>query len=609
MSKTDNRTIKELEDYEHVLKRPALYVGSITKSDEKVPVIRDGGLFVMEQHLLSIGYWKIIDEVIDNAVDEAKRCAKERKPMKSITVRFDSKNGIIEVQDTGKGFKDGSKKNVKTGLTSIETAMTRLRAGSNFDNEGTDSTVIGTNGMGVSLCTMLSDWFEIDTCDGKIHYNQKWVNYKTIEYKNIKKATAKQPTGTIIRFKPKSNIFENSTLDVDIVKSKMVLRNHLIKISKDISNLEFVVYYDGKRIDIDTPFIPEPFVHIKCDIGQVWVFQSYLNSPTFGFINGALSTGPHINIIRDTINELFDSTTAHHFYDMVVVVDLPAQYMRFGDQNKTKFVTARTEIEPLFEKQLLQKIRKDIPKWSAFKEIKKKILEKSEAEDLRKVRSAKRQSKVTISNKYTPPAKKQGNLFICEGDSAAGGICQGRNPQTDGVYALRGKVKNVRTIKDIASNAEVLDLIHIMGLEPGKETELNWDKIIIAADADPDGHHIAALVINFLWRWFPKVIKDGKLHILRSPLMSTGSGVKRRYFYSKDEFQKAHKNKKAEEVRYLKGLGSMSSQDWEWVYKNLNLVKVYADRSANKSLQMAMGENAQERKTWLSSPIKSGTNG
>lgn len=602
MAKLDNRTITELEDYEHVLKRPALYVGSITKSDERVPVIRDG-LFVVEPRFISIGYWKIIDEVIDNAIDEAKRCAKERKPMQSITVRFDSKNGIISVTDTGRGFKDGNKKNPVSGLTNIETAMTRLRAGSNFNNEGTDSTLIGTNGMGVSLCTILSEWFEIDTNDGKTHYQQKWVNYKTVEYKNVKKAAAKQKTGTTIRFKPRADVFENSLPEFDIVYSKMVLRNHLIKISKDIPGLEFVVYYDDKKLDLNINFLPDPLVHIKCDIGQLWMYPSFTNSTTLGFINGALSIGPHINIIRDTVNEIFGSTTAHHFYEMVVVIDLPAQHMKFGDQNKTKFVTARSEIEHLFEKQLIPKVKREVPRWGAYKDIKKKIQEKLDAEDLRKVRSAKRQSKVNISSKYTPPAKKLHNLFICEGDSAAGGLCKRRNPQSDGVYALRGKVKNVRTLKDIASNNEILDLIHIMGLEPGKELDIKWDRIIIAADADPDGHHIASLLINFLWKWFPKVITDGKLFILRSPLISTGGGSKRRYFYSKDEFSRAYKTRKPDEVRYLKGLGSMSSQDWEYVYQNMNLVKVYADRKASKSLQTAMGENIQDRKAWLSKPI------
>ena len=91
--------------------------------------------------------------------------------------------------------------------------------------------------------------------------------------------------------------------------------------------------------------------------------------------------------------------------------------------------------------------------------------------------------------------------------------------------------------------------------------------------------------------------------ILKSPLVRVGQGVKKRYFYSKDEFNKTVKNKKSEDVRYLKGLGSMNPQDWEWVYKNMNLVKIVADKKANKSLQIAMGENAEDRKIWLSTPV------
>lgn len=601
MAKSE-RDIVAFEDHEHVLKRPALYVGSITKSDEKIPIYRECN-FVTELRSISVAYWKIIDEVIDNALDEAKRCAREKKPMDSIFIRFNSESGVIEVEDTGRGFKDGEKKNSKTGLTNIETALTKLRSGSNFYNEENGSTVVGMNGMGVSLCTILSDWLEIETSNGSIIYKQKWVDFTKVEYKDIKKTTKKTKTGTIIRFKPRTNVFVDCIPEYDIVLTKMVLRNLLIKHSKDINTLNFIVYFDGKKIDLNVPTIPDDAMHIKSDLGNVWVFKSFEDSCSLGFINGALCSGSHINIVRDTMNEVFGSSTAHHFYEMFAIFDLPAQYVRFGDQNKTKFITPRSEIEEVFSKQIIPRVRKEISKWKYFKEIKKLIQEKSDAESLRKVRSAKRQSKVQISDKYTPPAKKQTNLFICEGHSAAGGLCQGRNPQTDGVYALKGKVKNVRTVKDLATNQEVLDLIHIMGLEPGKEDNLKWEKIIIAADADPDGHHISSLIINFIWKWFPNVIRNGKLMILKSPLVRVGQGTKRKYYYSKDEFNKSVKNKKAEDVRYLKGLGSMNSQDWEWVYRNMNLVKIVADKKANKSLQIAMGENVEERKVWLSTSV------
>ena len=604
MAKSE-RDIVAFEDHEHVLKRPALYVGSITKSDEKIPIYRDG-TFVTELRSISVAYWKIIDEVIDNALDEAKRCAREKKPMSSIYVRFDSNSGVIEVEDTGRGFKDGDKKNSKTGLTNIETALTKLRSGSNFYNEENGSTVVGMNGMGVSLCTILSDWLEIETSNGAIIYKQKWVDFTKVAYKEIKKTTKKTKTGTIIRFKPREKVFVDCLPEYDIVLTKMVLRNLLIKNSKDINALNFVVYFDGKQIDLNIPTIPIDSMQIKSDLGNIWVFKSFEDSCSLGFINGALCTGSHINIVRDTINEIFDSSTAHHFYEMIALFDLPAQNVRFGDQNKTKFVTPRSEMEEVFAKQIIPRIRKEVSKWKYFKEIKKLIQEKSDAESLRKVRSAKRQSKVQISDKYTPPAKKQINLFICEGHSAAGGLCQGRNPQTDGVYALKGKVKNVRTVRDLATNQEVLDLIHIMGLEPGKEDNLKWEKVIIAADADPDGHHISSLIINFIWKWFPNVIRNGKLMILKSPLVRVGQGTKRRYFYSKDEFNRTIKNKKSEDVRYLKGLGSMNSQDWEWVYRNMNLVKIVADKKANKSLQIAMGENVEERKIWLSTSVNRG---
>ena len=114
----------------------------------------------------------------------------------------------------------------------------------------------------------------------------------------------------------------------------MLLRNLLISVSKDISNLSFVVYFDDQKLDLTAPIIYDDFVHIKSDIGNVWILQTHQESCSLGFINGALCTGSHLNIIRDSINDILGSTTAHHFYEMFVVLDLPAQNVRFGDQNK-----------------------------------------------------------------------------------------------------------------------------------------------------------------------------------------------------------------------------------------------------------------------------------
>jgi len=186
---------------------------------------------------------------------------------------------------------------------------------------------------------------------------------------------------------------------------------------------------------------------------------------------------------------------------------------------------------------------------------------------------------------------------IISHNSACGSILQKRDPTTDSVYTLRGKVKNVRTIEDLSSNKEIIDLMNILDLNlDDKGKKITFDKIIIATDADPDGYHIAGLIINFFNKWFPHVIKMGKLFILNMPLISVGIN-KRKYYYSIEEFHKESSAMK--NVRYLKGLGSNDLQDWGFIFNNLNLVKITYDKYQDKMLTIAFGNNSNLRKLWL----------
>jgi DNA gyrase/topoisomerase IV subunit B len=166
---------------------------------------------------------------------------------------------------------------------------------------------------------------------------------------------------------------------------------------------------------------------------------------------------------------------------------------------------------------------------------------------------------------------------------------------------LKGKIKNARSLGDLSSNNEIIDLMNILNLEPRDGSKCTFEKVAIATDWDPDGiGHIASLVINLFYKWFPQVIEQGKLYILITPLVSAEVKNKRKYFYSMQEwsdFENAGESYKG--VRYLKGLGSLSIQDWELIMGERKMFRIRIDRSAGKYMDIAFGNSADRRKKWL----------
>lgn len=215
----------------------------------------------------------------------------------------------------------------------------------------------------------------------------------------------------------------------------------------------------------------------------------------------------------------------------------------------------------------------------------------------------------TIENCVDIEVEEDQSFLLANGiishNSAMGGILQKRDPRIDAVYSLKGKIKNARNLSDLGSNNEIIDLMNILNLEPRDGSKCTFANIAIATDWDPDGiGHIASLVINLFYKWFPQVIEQGKLNILITPLVSAEVKGKRQYFYSMHEWSEFEKGGTPyKNVRYLKGLGSLSIQDWERVMSERKLFKIRIDRSAAKYIDIAFGNSAEKRKRWLEGKI------
>ena len=195
MSKAVNKEIVVLSEKEHIRARPTVYVGSVKPTDEKIPIVRNGRIFI-DPKSVSVGLYKLFDEVISNSIDEAKRM---KGKMKLITIKVDSKKNAISVQDTGNGFHKGAAKNKISRLSNIETAVSQLRAGSNFNNDEVEESLVGTNGMGVSLVNVLSKSFKIVTVNDTHYYEQIWNDYERTDPKVLPN-DGKRQKGTEITF-------------------------------------------------------------------------------------------------------------------------------------------------------------------------------------------------------------------------------------------------------------------------------------------------------------------------------------------------------------------------------------------------------------------------
>jgi DNA gyrase/topoisomerase IV subunit B len=598
----NNKEIVALSDFEHVLHRPTMYIGSVERSDEKVQIIEvdEGGKtgkIVSKTKVISVGFYKMLNEIVDNSFDEAKRM-KGKMPL--IRVEINSKTNEVKVTDTGGGFLNAEKPNTKTGQSNVETALSMLRAGSNFYNESSTDALIGTNGVGAALVNMLSDEFEVHTNNGEIDYTISWKRFAK-EKEDCRTSKRGEKTGTTIRYTPRKDTFKGCTWDQEYLHTMFVFRQFLMKRDHQLQDMKLEFIFDGKLLNLSLPFLPEDYLEIHNDLGTFFLWEGYQNGTSISFINGANCSGIHQKIMHDWTNDLFEYSDAQHFFSTMFVLNLPPKMVKFGDQNKTKYAGGRWEIQPLLEKKFYQKLKKQLLSSDIYVAIRKKIEERTLKQDLNQLKAKKKAAAKKISDKYFPPSQAKGTLFIVEGGSAMGSILQKRDPRTDGVYSLKGKIKNARTVRDLSTNNEIVDIMSILQLEPGNGKECSFANVAIATDWDPDGiGHIASLMINLFYKWFPQVIESGKLNILITPLVSIDEGKGRKYFYSLDEFGTHQASGGSmKNVRYLKGLGSLSIQDWEVVMAERAMFRIKMDRSAGKYMDIAFGLNSGKRKKWL----------
>ncbi len=622
--------IQILEGLEAVRKRPGMYIGSTT----------------------SRGLHHLIYEIVDNSVDEALAgfC-------KNIEVIINKDNSVTVIDD-GRGIPVGI--NQKSGLTGVEVVFTILHAGGKFGGGGYKVSG-GLHGVGASVVNALSIWLEVEICsEGKI-YKQRFERGKTIYPLKVIGECPIEKTGTKVIFMPDDQIFEETIFDYDILKQRLretafltknlriVLRDERPEniIEKEFHYAggikEFVSYLNKSK----EPLYPE-IIYCEGQKDGVYVEVSMqhndsFNDATYSFVNNIITPegGTHLAGFRNALTKTFnqyaktnkiikETDTALTGEDiregLTAIISIKVENPQFEGQTKQKLGNseARGAVDSVVSEQLTYFLEQNP---SIAKSIcEKSLLAQRAREAARKARDLTRRK--TALEGMSLPGKladcsdkdpKNCEIYIVEGDSAGGSAKTARNRITQAILPLRGKILNVEKARldKIYGNAEIKAMITAFGTgihEDFDISKLRYHKIIIMTDADVDGAHISTLLLTFIYRFLPELIKQGYVYLAQPPLFKIEKNKKIWYAYSDDELNQIlleigrdNNNK----IQRYKGLGEMDAEQlWDTTMdpEKRILRRVTIDEEAASEIDIIfttlMGDKVEPRREFIEANAK-----
>ena len=622
--------IQILEGLEAVRKRPGMYIGSTSAR----------------------GLHHLVYEIVDNAVDEALagHC-------KNIEVTINEDNSIT-VQDDGRGIPVDI--NHKAGKSALEVVFTVLHAGGKFGGGGYKVSG-GLHGVGASVVNALSTWLTVEVYkDGKI-YSQSYKRGKADGEVKVIGECDKELHGTKVHFLPDSEIFEETVYDYATLKQRLRETAFLtkglrinIKDTREGSIHDHEFRYEG-GIKEFVQYLnrgKEPLYHdvIYCEGTQNGVYvevalqhNDSFNDSTFSFVNNVITPegGTHLAGFRNALTKTFNSYAREN---KIIKDSDPALTGDDIREGLTAIISIKIE-EPQFEGQTKQKLGNSEARGAVDSvvsekltyfleqnpEVAKNICEKSllaqrAREAARKARDLTRR-KTSLEGGSLPGKladcsdknPKNCEIFIVEGDSAGGSAKTARSRATQAILPLRGKILNVEKARldRIYDNAEIRSMITAFGTGIHEEfdiTKLRYDKIIIMTDGDVDGAQIATLMLTFLYRFMPELIKQGHVYLATPPLYKIEKNKKVWYAYDDIELNQIlteigrDQNNK---IQRYKGLGEMDAdQLWETTMdpekRILKQVMIDGENSSELDVTFTtlMGDKVEPRREFIEENAK-----
>ena len=614
-----------LEGLEAVRKRPGMYIGSTS----------------------SRGLHHLVYEIVDNAVDEALAgfCTE-------IQVTINPDNSITVI-DNGRGIPVGI--NHKAGIPAVEVVFTILHAGGKFGGGGYKVSG-GLHGVGASVVNALSEWLEVTICREGKKYQQRYERGHTMYPLKEIGVCDSEETGTKVTFLPDKEIFEETVYDYDILKQRLREMAFLTKglriVLRDTradQEKEKIFHYEGGIREFVTylnrskeALYPEViYCEGEKDGVMVEVAMQHNDSYTensYGFVNNINTPegGTHIVGFRNALTKTFNDYARKNKLLKDSEPNLSGDDIREG---LTAIVSVKIE-EPQFEGQTKQKLGNSEARGAvdfvvskqleifleqnptvAKATVEKSVLAQRAREAARKARDLTRRKSaldgMSLPGKLADCSDKNPEnceIYIVEGDSAGGSAKTARNRATQAILPLRGKILNVEKARldRIYSNAEIKAMITAFGTgihEDFDISKLRYHKIIIMTDADVDGAHIATLLLTFLYRFMPELIKQGYVYLAQPPLYKVEKNKKVWYAYDDAELNsilgqigRDNNNK----IQRYKGLGEMDAEQlWETTMdpEKRILLRVTMDESATSEIDLTfttlMGDKVEPRREFI----------
>lgn len=571
--------IQILEGLEAVRKRPGMYIGSTS--------VR--------------GLHHLVYEIVDNSVDEALAgfC-------NTITVKIHQDNSIT-VRDNGRGIPVDIQK--KAGKSALEVVFTVLHAGGKFGGAGYKVSG-GLHGVGASVVNALSEWLDVKVYkEGKI-YTMSFAKGKVTKPIECIGTCSEEEQGTEVHFLPDASIFEESVYEFETLKIRLretafLTKNLKIRLVDEREGMEQekefhyeggiqefvsflnkgkealypdVIYCEGEKEKI---LVEVAMQHNDSYTENIYTFVNNINTPE----GGTHLTG-FKNALTKTFNDyarqnklLKDSEANLSGEDiregLTCIISVKIEDPQFEGQTKQKLGTseAQVAVQGIVSEQLTYFLEQNPAVAKVICE--KSILAQRARAAARKARDLTRRKSaldgVGLPGKLADCSSKDPErceIFIVEGDSALGPAKEGRNPETQAVLPLRGKVLNVQKARldRIYANEEIKGMITAFGTgihEDFDLSKLRYHKIIIMTDADVDGAHISTLMLTFIYNFMPELIRKGHVYLAQPPLFTIQKNKKHYYAYSDEEYQRILKEIGSDgaDVSRFKGLGEMNTEE------------------------------------------------
>ena len=623
--------IQILEGLEAVRKRPGMYIGTTS----------------------SRGLHHLVYEIVDNAVDEALAGYCD-----TIDVTINQDNSVTVI-DNGRGIPVGI--NHKAGIAAVEVVFTILHAGGKFGGGGYKVSG-GLHGVGASVVNALSDWLEVEICqEGKV-YRQRYERGKAVYTLKVVGECDPDKTGTKVTFKPDATIFQETTeYDFDVLKQRMremafltrglkiILRDTREEnpqeksfhyeggIKEFVSYLnksktplyENVMYFEGSKNNV---YVEVAMQHNDSYVESVYSFVNNINTPEggthlVGFRNAITKTFNDYARNKKLLKDNETNLTGEDIREgMTAIVSVKIEDPQFEGQTKQKLGNseARGAVDSVVSEQLTYFLEQNPAVAKTICE--KSILAQRAREAARKARELTRRK--TALEGMSLPGKladcsdkdpKNCEIYIVEGDSAGGSAKKARSRATQAILPLRGKILNVEKARldKVYANAEIKAMITAFGTGIHDDfdiSKLRYHKIIIMTDADVDGSHIATLLLTFIYRFMPDLIKQGHVYLAQPPLYKLEKNKKEWYAYSDEELNQIlsevgrDQNNK---IQRYKGLGEMDAEQlWETTMdpEKRILLRVNMDEEAESEVDLTfttlMGDKVEPRREFIEENAK-----